>query len=371
MKLNSHNEWDKLREVVVGTVEGRTGLSFHTTLPLTKEKCAKIEELSFRAFPKWLIDEANEDLTGLCDVLTKFGVKVLRPNSETVDSFYVTPFWSAGGDRMYNMRDLHLVVGNKVLETPSQERYRMFESFGLYQIWHDYFRQGCQWVAGPKPMLKGQYIVDFEEDGHKHQKLGEEECLLEAANVVRMGRDMLCLVSRSGNNLGAKWLQATLGEEYKVHTTEEIYRSTHIDSTVMCLKPGIVLLNAARVNEKNCPRLFEKWEKIYFSDIVATPRETIEFHENIRKPIHAELASLGISTDIHHMASDWIGMNFLSIDPDHIIIDKRQTALIKLFEKMKFVPIPISFRHSHLLKGGIHCSTLDTVRDSKLESYFD
>ena len=80
-----------------------------------------------------------------------------------------------------------------------------------------------------------------------------------------MGKDLLYLISSSGNELGARWLQSVLGNEYRVHTTKDIYRSSHIDSTVMCLKPGLVLLNSARVNEKNCPRIFDKWQKIYLS----------------------------------------------------------------------------------------------------------
>jgi N-dimethylarginine dimethylaminohydrolase len=71
------------------------------------------------------------------------------------------------------------------------------------------------------------------------------------------------------------------------------------------------------------------------------------------------------------LASEWIGMNVLSLDPDTVVVDERQTALIKTLEKHKLVPVPIRFRHSHLFRGGIHCCTLDTVRDSALESYFE
>ena len=63
-------------------------------------------------------------------------------------------------------------------------------------------------------------------------------------------------------------------------------------------------------------------------------------------------------------------MNVLSVDPQTVIVDQRQTALIKVFEQHKITAVPISFRHSYYM-GGIHCSSLDTVRDSKLESVFD
>ena len=65
-----------------------------------------------------------------------------------------------------------------------------------------------------------------------------------------MGRDILYLISSSGNEIGARWLQEVLGKDYKVHTTRDIYRSSHIDSTILCLRPGLVLLNSTRVNEK-------------------------------------------------------------------------------------------------------------------------
>jgi len=269
------------------------------------------------------------------------------------------------------MRDLHLVVGNTVIESPSQERHRYFEALGLYDIWYHYFDVGCRWIAGPKPKLVGHYMLTYQEDGQKHQKLTEDEILFEAANVVRMGKDLLYLISRSGNYRGAKWLQGVLGEDYRVHTAADIYRSSHIDSTVLCLRPGLVLLNGARVNPQNCPKIFDRWEKIYFTDIQPTPQKTLEFHDNVRKKIYAALVKLGIDTDLEHLASDWIGMNVLSLDPETVVVDERQPALIKTLESHRLTPIPIRFRHSHLMKGGIHCSTLDTVRDSTLESYVD
>ncbi len=371
MKLNSHNEWDRLREVIIGTAENRACLPFSTPEPIAPETLERVETLAREAYPQWLLDEVNEDLQGLCDIVQKFGATVFRPNSSSVAKLFSTPDWNASGDRMYNMRDLHLVVGNTVIESPSQERHRLIEATGLYDIWYDYFKRGCRWIAAPKPRLMGEYLVTYQEDGQRHQKLTEEEILFEAANIVRMGKDLLYLVSRSGNYLGAKWIQSALGEDYRIHTTEEIYRASHIDSTVMCLKPGLVLLNASRVNRKNCPKIFDKWDKIYFSDIIPTPVETLAFHETTRKRIHGELAQLGMTTDIDHLASDWIGMNFLSLDQETVVVDRRQTALIRVLESHKLITIPIPFRHAHLMKGGIHCSTLDTVRDSKLESYCD
>ncbi len=376
MKINSHNEWDKLREIVVGKAEGQAPLVFSKG-SVSEELLEKTNKLAREAYPQWLTDEINEDLEGLCNVLRSFGVKVYRPDLSHNNKLFMTPYFSAVGDHVYNMRDLHLVVGNTVVESPSQEQHRYFEAMSLYDIWYEYFKEDFRWICGPKPRIPGDHMKVYTvegksqyDDGQKYTKLTEDEILFEAANTVRLGKDLLYLVSRSGNNLGAKWLQSVLGDEYRVHTTDKIYRSSHIDSTAMALRPGLVLLNATRVSPETCPDIFKKWDKIYFSDIVPTPQRTLDIHEKIRKPIHLEFERLGIKSGLGSISSPWIGMNFLSIDPEHVIVDKIQAPLMKVLEKHGITPVPVSFRHSYFM-GGIHCSTLDTVRDSKLESYCD
>lgn len=375
-KVNSHNEWDSLREVIVGRAEGHASVVFPAPGPVSEQLLEQVMPLLRKAFPQWLMDEISKDLDGLCEVLRSFGVNVLRPTVSHANQLFTTPYFSAIGDHVYNMRDLHLVVGNTVIESPSQERHRYFEAMGLYEIWYDYLKAGgCRWIVGPKPRLTGPYMItyyeggrDGYEDGQKYIKLTEDEILFEAANTVRMGRDLLYLVSRSGNALGARWLQSMLGDEYRVHTTDKIYKSSHIDSTVLCVRPGLVLLNGERVTPDICPSLFDAWDKIYFRDIVPIPHECVAFHEQVRKPVHRQLAALGVHAGLDSVASNWIGMNILSVDPQTVIVDERQIPLIKVLEQHHIKTVPIRFKYSYYM-GGIHCSTLDTVRDSTLESY--
>ena len=284
-----------------------------------------------------------------------------------------------------------MVVGDKLIESPSQHMERYFEASALYDIWHDYFEEGFTWIAGPKPRLQGDVILPYfrdheervltpEDVRHKEltegrveklHRLTEAEILFEAANTLRMGRDLLYLVSSSGNRKGAKWLQSVLGSDYRVHTTEDIYRSSHIDSTVLALKPGLVMLNSTRVNESNCPAIFEKWDKFWFDDVAPTSEAELDFQQNVRDPVATELESLGFSTNLRDMSSPWVGMNFLSLDTETVLVDKRQTKLIKSLEARRFSVIPVQMRHIYTQGGGIHCATLDTVRESTLEDYFD
>jgi N-dimethylarginine dimethylaminohydrolase len=392
MKINSHNEWDRLREVIVGTAEGTHAvLTWPRPEPIPPAALAEAVALNHEAHPKWFLDEIAEDLQGLADTIAKFGVTVHRPTVHDISRMYSTPFWQSTGNNVYNVRDLHMVVGNSVIESPSYLRSRYFEAQALYDIWYEYFDAGFTWICGPRPRLDREVSEPYFRSGdervltpedlrymeltggrvEKLHRLNENEIVFEAANTARMGRDLLYLVSSSGNHKSAKWLQSVLGDDYRVHATEDIYRSSHIDSTVMCLRPGLVMLNSKRVTEKNCPKLFDKWDKIYFEDVAPTSEPELEFQKTVRDPLAKRLEALGFYTNLNDMSSPWVGMNFLSLDPNTIVIDERQTTLMRVLEKRGFTMVPVRMRHIYTQGGGIHCATLDTVRDSKLESYFD
>ncbi len=390
MKINSHNEWDRLREVIVGTVDHMTtGLEFPASAPPSEAFLEKAVKIAEKARPEWYVHEVNEDLNDLCKVLARFGAKVFRPSPYGSGKLFCTPDWWACGKDLYNVRDLHLVVGDAVIVGPSPTRCRYFEPNALSAIWYQYFEDGFRWVAAPKPKLVGTYLVPYYKDGEeivteedvlhrtlsggrveKFHKLLEEEILFDAACTVRLGKDLLYLVSSTGNYEGAKWLQSILGDGYRVHTTT-VYRSSHIDSTIVPLRPGLVLLNGARVNPGNCPEIFRTWEKVYFQDMVPIPQEEVEFQKAVRDKAYQELAALGVQSDLNHMSSPWAGLNALSLDPQTVLVQDTQTKLIKELERHKLTVIPVRTRHCYTMLGGLHCSTLDTVRDGTLESYFD
>ena len=314
MKINSHNEWDTLREVIVGTADNMVaGLEFSTAEPPSEALIEEASKIAKKVHPSWYIDEVEEDLDGLCKILTEFGAKLYRPKGYGAENVFSTPEWTSRGKDLYNVRDLHLVVGDMVVVSSSPTRCRYFEPNAFYDIWYHYFERGFRWISAPKPRLSGEYLVPYDRDGEQiltkedilHRKLSggrtevfhkllEDEILFDAAGTIRIGRDLIYLVSNTGNYKGAKWLQSLLGDEYRVHTTTA-YRASHIDSTILPLKAGLVLLNGARVSPENCPDIFVKWEKIYFEDTAPLPEEELEFQKNVRDKAYMELAELGIN----------------------------------------------------------------------------
>jgi glycine amidinotransferase/scyllo-inosamine-4-phosphate amidinotransferase 1 len=166
----------------------------------------------------------------------------------------------------------------------------------------------------------------------------DQGLVLDAANILRLGRDkFLFLESASGNRAAWIWLMANM----PATTSMEIcnfYSGVHIDSTIVPVREGLVLLNGSRVNESNCPQAFRDWERIYINDVV--PQTFYQYP----------------------YASKWIALNMLVVNPTTVIVDADQHDLIELLLKKNFTVIPRTLRHSRTLGGGFHCVTLDLVR---------
>jgi N-dimethylarginine dimethylaminohydrolase len=292
------------------------------------------------------VDESNEDLAGLAEILEQFGVKVRRPSVVDHAAEFGTPDWSTSGFYSYCPRDLTLVVGSTLIESPSPARSRYFEQFALRPLFLEYLRQGANWVAAPRPRLTDE-LFPVDADGLPY--LGESEPVFEAANVLRLGKDLLYLVSRSGNELGLRWLESTLrlvDDEIRVHPMRGIYGYTHIDTTITLLRPGLVLLNPERIRPDAVPEQFAGW------DVVWCP------------PFEAQRPALD-----HGLSGGWISMNLLMLDEEHAVVDADQPGLHAVLERRGITVVPHRLRHAQLLGGSFHCVTLDVVRDGGAENY--
>ena len=383
MKLNSHNEWDPLKAVIVGTVEGFSpGLETSDLRPGVLEAAVKLVK---KAYPQWYLDEVAEDLDDLCAIFGQAGVSVIRPRWPEGSSCFATPNWQAAGFDIYNVRDLHIVFGQTLVASAPSSRFRLFESYAFHDLFYrHFFDDGFRWVSAPLPRLRGEYRHEIERSRSEleatedtlHRRLShgltptfhyldEDEIIFDAANVIRVGRDVLFLVSSTGNRKAAAWLANVLGADYRVHITHA-YRSSHLDSTILPLRPGVALMNGARVEEDTSPTIFAGWDKLFFTEVAPVPESEVEFHRSVRVPVGNQLLELGVESQLHHMSSPWAGLNVMSIDPRTMLVHDRQTELIRTLEARHFTVVPVRMRHCYTMLGGLHCTTLDVVRDSVL-----
>lgn len=344
--VNVHTEWDPLKEIIVGTAidaripcqdKGLFSLEYRTYY-------SSQAEIPSGKYSQRIINETEEDLCTLVNVLKKMDIKVRRPQATDHAKTFKTPDWESDGLYNYCPRDLLLAVGNTIIEAPMPLRCRFLETFAYKNVLIEYMKSGSRWISAPKPRLIDNM---YNASDPSKSALNNYEPVFDAANVLRVGKDLLYLISNTGNELGCQWLQNTLGSEYKIHPCYDLYAETHIDSTITLLRPGLVLLNPERVNERNIPPLLKNWDVIWAPEMVDT----------------------GFSGEKPY-ASVWVGMNFLMVNPSLAIIDKHQIPLIKLMEKQKIDVIPLQLRHCRTLGGGFHCVTLDVRRNGKLEDYF-
>jgi N-dimethylarginine dimethylaminohydrolase len=307
-----------------------------------------LSEIPRGPFPQRIIEETEEDLNEFVCVLESLGITVKRPDTWPHDASFSTINWQSQGYYNYCPRDVLLVIGDHIIETPNVIRSRAQETFSYRTLLLDYMKSGAKWYSAPKPMLLDSLFegVDLDKPTPRN-----DEPAFDAANILRFGQDLIYLVSATGNEMGGEWLQTILGDKFRVHFLKDVYYGSHIDSTFVALRPGLILCNPARVNEDTLPEILKQWQVIYSPPMENTNRFDSAYRSKC-------------------IGSDWIDMNSFSINPNLVVVDRHQTALMKLLEKEGLDVIPLELRHSKMLGGGFHCVTLDVRRNGTLQRYF-
>lgn len=303
--INSRNEWDPLEKIIVGSA---TNANWPMTDPVFAEEARnslwKETPAPNGPVPQFIIDQANKELDILSETLLRYGAIVYRPKP--------MDFVKEQGMYNYCPRDRMLVAGDTLVDVNMMYPCRNQESKNYIRL-----------------ISEARNIFTMPRD---------QGMTLDAANICRLGDTWLFLESASGNRAAYEWLCAKF-PKINIELCN-FYSGVHIDSTITPLREGLVLLNSSRVNEQNCPKAFEDWEKIYITENQIV---TQDFYQ-------------------YPYASKWIAMNMLVLDPETVILDAAQTELITILKRHGIDSIPLTLSHSRTLGGGFHCVTLDTRR---------
>ena len=304
MKIHSYNEWDPLRSIVVGSARHANWPTTDPVFALESEKTLwKETPVPTGPVPEWIVDQAEAELDELAAKLTQLGVEVHRPTE--------MDFVSLNGMYNYCPRDRLLVAGTTIVDPAMMYPCRNME----LAAYHDIVDAAEQYLHMPR------------NDG----------MTLDAANVCRLGDTWLYLESASGNKKAYDWLC----EQFPNVNIElcNFYAGVHIDSTIVPLREGLVLVNGARVNADTLPKVFRDWEVLYVDQVVEQ-----DFYQ-------------------YPYASKWIALNMLVVNPTTVIMDADQAELRYALETRGFEVIPHKLSHSRTLGGGFHCVTLDLWRE--------
>lgn len=374
MKVNSFNEWAPLREVVVGTSAGYEAheleLSFRLFFNDVAHSSFYYPSLdahhpmeagdSRRDLNHRYVEELAEDVEEFASALRGAGVTVLRPEPLGTKTAFSTPNWEATMIPALNVRDQTIVLGDEIIETAPQVRARSLESDLLKPIFSRYFREGARWTSMPRPRLvdasfdtsyvSGQTTPAIEDVGNRADAAVDSfELMIDGAQCLRFGRDLLVNVSTANHVLGAKWLERHLQGRFRVHVMER-FADNHVDSLVLPLRPGLLLVRNPGVADR-LPLPLRAWDRIY-------------------APIPLERNFPQYDDDDVIISGPYIDMNVLSVDENTVVVNSLFPELIREFELHRFTVIPVRHRHRRLFGGGFHCFSLDTVRDGGCEDYF-
>ena len=125
----SCNEWDPLEEVVVGNPLGARFPHADASTRLAEYPDRDIEDIPQGPFPDRIIEETEEDLQRFIEVMEHRGITTKRPDRWPHEHWIKTPQWESRGYYNYCPRDIFLVVGDRIIETPNVIRGRFSDGF--------------------------------------------------------------------------------------------------------------------------------------------------------------------------------------------------------------------------------------------------
>ena len=363
--VNSWNEWDPLKHVIVGRAEG--------TMVQAPEPAIERDWPdygfplgTFGPLPKEMEEKANEQLENFAKILESRGVRVDRPTPLDFSQTVQTPDWKQ--ECMFGCmppRDVLLTVGNEILEATMSYRSRWYEYLCYRPLLEKYFQEdpNFRWEAAPKPRLGANtYKEDFWRKWEKKSKaekeqaiydqdwvLTEKEPCFDAADFARAGEDLFVYLSSVTNRAGIDWLRRHFSK-HRIHAIW-FYETNpiHIDATFVLLRPGLALSNPKR--KPMAPKMVEF------------------FKNNDWEIVECGEPALGGYPPLS-FCSQWLSMNTLMLDPKTICVDAQEVKQMEQFDKLGFEVIPVPFGDVSAFGGGLHCATADVFREGDCENYF-
>lgn len=258
-----------------------------------------------------MVRRAQTELDGFVSLLEAEEVRVRRPEPIDQRRRVRTLLWSSKGFCLACPRDIYLVVGDEIIETPTCWRSRHFEGDAYRELFKEYFTDGARWTAAPRPQLPDElFDASYRVPGPGETIryiTSEFEPVFDAADIARCGRDLFVIRSNATNQAGIRWLGRHLGDRaLRIHELESrCSRPMHIDTTFVPLAPGKVLVNPDFIDVDRLPPILKRW------DVLIAPRPD---------PVDDLMAKFS-------MCSPWTSINVLMLDHRRVVVEASQPTL--------------------------------------------
>lgn len=319
MLFGAHHEWGKLRDVVIGISPAEDFVVFHE--PSQRWLTPKGAEFSRAHAGRRLIDvdpdqakRIDRQADALAELVARQGVTVHRPERlKGEERLFLAPH---GEGAQLFPRDGMIVVGHHVIDASLRLKCRQRERFGLRPIIQQAVQQrGARWSSVP---------------------LGSPGCVdgpfLEGGDTLLNGHEIYVGISGCASDLaGADWLQALLGDSYRVIPVALRSNVLHLDCAMALVKPGLLIWCPHKLID-GLPQSLRDWDKIEVS---------------------VEEATL-------------LATNCLVLEAGHVIVDADNARVIDELRRRKIDVIPLPFDGPISTGGGLRCAHHPLLRESVL-----
>ena len=377
MKFNLWNKWDPLRVCMLGNnyaPEFFDGVPRRTGDPL-----------------KRICEETLEDVEYFKEVLTQFGVKVIQPDMDRSERFMDNPFSVVRGPLM--PRDEHLVIGNACYIS-GDDHPAVSEKLRQYGPCEDYRNTDHPHVMTEEyyNIIKGIDYPSYQDfmdnrfvESYFEPHVWQELCNykmhsgLNSASTFVLGKHFLIGCEYKNEHVyNAETLNLCLPETKKFKIVETIMDG-HTDGNFHPLKPGCIL---SLVDVQNYKETFPGWDVCYLEE---ESWAKVKHWQDLKKLNAGKWYLAGEETNteftdfVETWLQDWVGyceesvfdVNVLMLDEHHCVVSNLNNKKVNAFlKKHKIEPVHVPWRHRFFWDGGIHCITLELIREGTQQDYF-
>ncbi len=319
MRFGAHHEWGKLREVVIGISPAEDFVVFYEESQRWLVQPGDVFSRQYAG--RRLIEVDAEWATriehqadALAELVAREGVVVHRPERLKGDErTFLAP--NGEGAQLFP-RDGMIVIGNHVIDASLRLKCRQRERYGLRSIIQRAVQQcGARWSSVP---------------------LGSPACVdgpfLEGGDTLLNGHEIYVGISGCASDLaGADWLQALLGDAYRVIPVAMKSNVLHLDCALALIKPGLLVW---------CPEKF----------IDGLPMSLRDWDAIVVSKDEANL----------------LATNALVLEEGRVIVDAGNARVIEELRRRKVDVIPLPFDGPISTGGGLRCAHHPLLRESVL-----
>ena len=362
-----------------------------------------IKNIKVKSALQRIASETQEDLEGYAKVLRDFGCDVIRPDMDKNNS--IMNYTDHDGKLTLiprsplQPRDAQMVIGNdlfytgddhpsirtrldlydadyKQITTPiSREEYIDYKGDSAPD-WPSYDELATRFCTG-MPLSDNAGIHD------ELQTISAQETsctfLAPAPSITVVGKDIYLDVFSDWPQIVVDYCLEWLRKEFPNFRLNLLNIGGHSDGCFHTIKPGAIL---SLMEIQTYEDTFPDWDVCYLPNRswskLNTFREIKEKNEG-KWWVPGEEDNEEFTHFVETWLQDWVGyveetvfdVNVLVLDEKHVCVSQLDNEIVNTFlKKHNMEPVYVPWRHRYFWDGGLHCITLDLVRDGTQQDYF-